>query len=245
MASNLVGGIVNGQYVKTDASKEATKSDNNINSSKSEGKDGTQYNQDMFLQLLVAEMQYQDPLEPSDNSQYIAQLASFTQIEAIQSVQANMDNIEANSLVGKYVEINDNGNLISGKVDYVINDDKKGLLVSVGGEQYEKKNVQTVVDEKYYNAVYMSSLLTDAINKLPSKEQVTVLDEKKITEAVNYYNEMTEYERGFVDKDLLTKFNEVVEQYKKIVEAKSAAEKERAEAEEASTTTTTETVEGA
>ena len=26
--------------------------------------------------------------------------------------------------------------------DYVINDDKKGLLVSVGGEQYEKKNVQ-------------------------------------------------------------------------------------------------------
>lgn len=35
-----------------------------------------------FLQLLVAQMQYQDPLEPTDNTQYIAQMATFTQVEA-------------------------------------------------------------------------------------------------------------------------------------------------------------------
>ncbi|MBQ2472889.1 MAG: hypothetical protein II512_01280 [Lachnospira sp.] len=33
---------------------------------------------DGFLQLMVAEMQNQDPLEPTDNSKYMAQLATFT-----------------------------------------------------------------------------------------------------------------------------------------------------------------------
>ena len=54
----------------------------------------------MFLKLLVAEMQYQDPLEPTSNTEYVSELASFSQIEAVQSVQSQMSTIEANSLVG-------------------------------------------------------------------------------------------------------------------------------------------------
>ena len=34
---------------------------------------------DQFLQLLCAEMQYQDPLEPTSNTEYVAQLATFSQ----------------------------------------------------------------------------------------------------------------------------------------------------------------------
>ena len=37
---------------------------------------------DQFLQLLCAEMQYQDPLEPTSNTEYVAQLATFSQMEA-------------------------------------------------------------------------------------------------------------------------------------------------------------------
>ena len=40
-----------------------------------------------FLSLLVTEMQYQDPLEPTDNSQYIAQMATFSQVEATKGFQ--------------------------------------------------------------------------------------------------------------------------------------------------------------
>ena len=40
-----------------------------------------------FLKLLVAEMKNQDPTEPMDSTQYVAQLASFSQVE--QSVQIN------------------------------------------------------------------------------------------------------------------------------------------------------------
>jgi len=34
-----------------------------------------------FLQLLVTQMQYQDPLDPQDNSEYVAQLAQFSALE--------------------------------------------------------------------------------------------------------------------------------------------------------------------
>ena len=40
-----------------------------------------------FLKLLVAEMKNQDPTEPMDSTEYVAQLANFSQVE--QSVQIN------------------------------------------------------------------------------------------------------------------------------------------------------------
>jgi flagellar basal-body rod modification protein FlgD len=41
---------------------------------------------DMFLQLLVAQMKYQDPMNPTDSSQFLAQSAQFTALEKMQDV---------------------------------------------------------------------------------------------------------------------------------------------------------------
>ena len=41
---------------------------------------------DMFLQLLVAQMRYQDPMNPTDSSQFLAQSAQFTALEKMQAV---------------------------------------------------------------------------------------------------------------------------------------------------------------
>jgi len=63
-----------------------------------------------FLRLLVTQMKNQDPTAPMDSTDYVAQLATFSQVE--QSVQINqkLDNIlqastfsQAGSLIGKYV----------------------------------------------------------------------------------------------------------------------------------------------
>lgn len=48
---------------------------------------GTQLDYDSFLKLLIAQMQNQDPLEPMNSSDYVAQLATFSQVE--QTVQSN------------------------------------------------------------------------------------------------------------------------------------------------------------
>lgn len=69
-------------------------------------KNGMDYN--AFLKLLVAEMSNQDPLNPTDSTEYVAQFASFSSVE--QSIQTNkkLDSLmmvsaltQANSLIGR------------------------------------------------------------------------------------------------------------------------------------------------
>ena len=229
--SLLVGAVKNGEFTKTQASQDATKANQTTSTSKTEEKRDNGYNKDMFLQLLVAEMQYQDPLEPSDNSEYVAQLASFTQIEAMQTVQDNMESIQSNSIVGKVVALNINGTEITGKVDFVQKDDKKGMMLSVDGELYEMSKMISVIDSDYYNAKYLASLLTDAIKKLPDAEQVTVRDEKAITETAEIYNAMNDYDRSFVDEKVLKKYAEVIAQFAKLMQAQTVENTEKTEEE--------------
>ncbi len=234
MANNnlLVGAVKNGEYTKTQASQDTTKANQSVTTSKSEEKRDTGYNKDMFLQLLVAEMQYQDPLQPSDNSQYVAQLASFTQVEAMQSLQNNMETIQSNSIVGKVVALNVNGQEIAGKVDFVQKDDKKGMMLSIDGELYEMSKMVSVVDTDYYNAKYLANLLTDAIKKLPDKESVTVKAGDSITEAVGIYSAMDEYDRSCVDEKLLKKYAETVTQYYTLINKDSEADNKTEETKE-------------
>ena len=77
-----------------------------------------------FLQLLVAQMKYQDPLEPTSNTEYISQYAQFSQVESLQSMSSNMDLQRASNLVGKEVYIETTGTdgetkTVQGRVDYV------------------------------------------------------------------------------------------------------------------------------
>nr|MCR5546758.1 flagellar hook capping protein [Lachnospiraceae bacterium] len=75
----------------------------------------TDSTKEMFLQLLVTEMQYQDPLEPTDNSQYVQQMATFSQVEALNTMSDKMSNLQAGSLVGNYVTItNEDGSVVEG-----------------------------------------------------------------------------------------------------------------------------------
>jgi flagellar basal-body rod modification protein FlgD len=65
---------------------------------------------EMFLQLLVAQMRYQDPMNPTDSSQFLAQSAQFTALEKMQDVadktaqlfQAQIS-FGASGLIGKTV----------------------------------------------------------------------------------------------------------------------------------------------
>ena len=45
---------------------------------------------EVFLQLLVTQLQHQDPLDPQDNSAFLAQLAQFSSLESLQTIQDDM-----------------------------------------------------------------------------------------------------------------------------------------------------------
>lgn len=87
----------------------------------------TQLDYDAFLKLLIAQMQNQDPLEPMNSSDYVAQLATFSQVE--QSVQSNSRLAElltatrmtqAEALIGRTLTTADgavSGTVVSTKLD--------------------------------------------------------------------------------------------------------------------------------
>ena len=74
-----------------------------------------------FLQLLVAQLKNQDPSKPMDSTQYMSQLAQFSQLEQSISVNAKLDELltssaieQANQLIGRTVTSADGE--ITGKV---------------------------------------------------------------------------------------------------------------------------------
>lgn len=100
--------------------------------------------QDAFLQLLVYQLQNQDPLSPADNSQMIAQLAQFSSLEQMNNLNASFDTvssdigrlnfISASSLVGKTISGTDtNGATVDGTVDRVYMDTSSGTSYLVVG----------------------------------------------------------------------------------------------------------------
>lgn len=117
-------------------------------------KPGGELGKDAFMQLLVTQMQYQDPLNPSDNTQYISQLATFSQLEQMQNISQTTTNSQAFSLVGKQVIVkadstsNSASNYITGKVDYVYISGSKTKL-SIDGKLYSFDQLDTVLADGY------------------------------------------------------------------------------------------------
>ena len=80
-----------------------------------------------FLDLLIAELQNQDPLDPVDNSEMAQQISQIREIAAtdklsdtLSSVLAGLSLTTASSLIGKRVEaLSEEGETISGTVDRV------------------------------------------------------------------------------------------------------------------------------
>lgn len=189
----LIQEIKNGQVVKdTTATDKANEKKNN-------------FDKDMFLQLLVAEMKYQDPLEPTTNTEYVSELANFSQIEATQNVQGKMDEMSAANYVGKYVIINTtdssgNQQYVSGMVDFLEKKDD-GYYISVNDGLYNINEIETVADEKYYTAMLTTKAFEDAVAKLPNIKNVSLQDEEKVTAVRTLFDSMDEYQKQFVNKD--------------------------------------------
>jgi flagellar basal-body rod modification protein FlgD len=107
----------------------------------------------MFLELMVTQMRYQDPLNPTDSSQMMAQTAQFTALEKMQAVAdqtAMMLSTQlafgASALIGQTVRWNDaDGVEQSGTVQgttYLAT----GPVLSVDGREVPMTDVTSVGD---------------------------------------------------------------------------------------------------
>lgn len=100
----------------------------NINPASPDGtvKAGDELGKDDFLNLLVTQLQYQDPLNPMDSADFTAQLAQFssleqltnmsTQLGELTATQAALNNSQAVAYIGRTVLSNGNATQISGGI---------------------------------------------------------------------------------------------------------------------------------
>jgi flagellar basal-body rod modification protein FlgD len=98
---------------------------------------------DMFLKLLVAQMKYQDPANPASSSEFMAQTATFTQVEKLEEIAAQNASLlalqrssSAGALVGRTVSYTDEAGAVkTGTVTSVrLGTDKTEATAIVGGQ---------------------------------------------------------------------------------------------------------------
>jgi flagellar basal-body rod modification protein FlgD len=78
-------------------------------------------NQADFLQLLVAQLQNQDPMNPQSNTDMAAQMAQFTSLQQATQSTSSLAMMQANGLVGSAVTVQvDSQNTASGVVSGVV-----------------------------------------------------------------------------------------------------------------------------
>lgn len=76
-----------------------------------------------FLKILTSQLNNQDPLKPVDNQEFVAQIAQFATLEQSRQLNANIEQLlgvqssmQSVGLLGKNVDIEQNGMLLSGRV---------------------------------------------------------------------------------------------------------------------------------
>lgn len=111
----------------------------------------TSLGKDDFLKLLLTQMKYQDPLDPVDNTEYIAQMANFSTLEQMTNIAQEFSHLKSLQLVGKQVsatvpglETNEMENIV-GKVEKVLIDAGNVSLV-VGGRKISIQSVKEVIE---------------------------------------------------------------------------------------------------
>lgn len=111
-----------------------------------------QESQQQFLQLLVAQVQHQDPLNPVEQEDFISQLAQFSTLEGIENLNAQFSDMLAlqqltngAQLVGKTVRIPFGDSTAVGTVDEVTSVNNR-LMLRVGPEEVPIDDVLAIID---------------------------------------------------------------------------------------------------
>jgi flagellar basal-body rod modification protein FlgD len=97
-----------------------------------------------FFNLLIKQLQYQDPLNPVENTEFTAQLAQFSSLQALSDMKTSMDtlsllqastnNLQALSLMGKHVVASGNTVNYSGTdvtLNYKLEDKARDITINI------------------------------------------------------------------------------------------------------------------
>ena len=111
-------------------------------------RDPNELGKDQFLQLLITQLRYQDPISPVDDKEFIAQMAQFGSLEQMQNLNTNMSEMmlaqqkltslgQATQMIGKSVEL--------------FTHEGENIFGQVSGVQFKNGWPEIIVDGKLYD----------------------------------------------------------------------------------------------
>jgi len=111
-------------------------------------RDPNELGKDQFLQLLITQLRYQDPISPVDDKEFIAQMAQFSSLEQMQNLNTNMSEMmlaqqkltslgQATQMIGKSVEL--------------FTHEGESIFGQVSGVQFKNGWPEIIVDGKLYD----------------------------------------------------------------------------------------------
>ena len=153
------------EIIKSQTSVQNTKSSNNTGRATERNtpivKPGNNMDKNAFLKILSAELTNQDPMNNTDSTQYVAQMAQFSAMEQMTNLNTTMSSFATNSLIGKGVglsALDQSGVPYSGIVRGVTRMAGQEVLsveVNVNGEnkikEFNKNDITTVLQAPDYS----------------------------------------------------------------------------------------------
>ena len=94
---------------------------------------GLKSDKDLFLKLMVEQMSHQDPMNPTDSDQWLAQMAQFNSVEQLGNLVSSNSQAQAVGLLGKTVTYSEEGATATGTVEKV-SMDKSGPSLTISGQ---------------------------------------------------------------------------------------------------------------
>ena len=108
-----------------------------------------QLGKDDFLKLLITQMQNQDPTEPMENTEFIAQMAQFSSLEQMTNMSTSFEKVanyisesSATSTLGNTVELNIGDTTVKGIVEGTIRGEKPEVIVN--GMRYDINKIAAI-----------------------------------------------------------------------------------------------------
>ena len=176
-----------------------------------------------FLNLLVAQMKYQDPMQPTDNTEYVSQLAQFSSLEAMNNMSTSVDLQRATGLIGKVVtasitnKVTGTSKEVTGTVDFVSQSGNKTYL-TVNGDQFELDDISKIWDDDYAEAFTVTNAWSKNLGDVPGSSYINSNNKDVYKEQVSAlyatYMSMSEFARSFISQDDQTKLGELIAQYR-------------------------------
>jgi len=112
---------------------------------------------DEFLKILMTQLQHQDPLDPMDDKDFIAQMATFSQLEQTMNMASSIDKLVDNQLMSPVIQYS---HMIGKEVSYEdVREDKNKEIVTSKVVSVSQQNGWAILELENGEEIYADSIL--------------------------------------------------------------------------------------